>query len=485
MPSTLHLSLSTLAIAIVCMIGYGSLAFADTSHPDASKNTSNTASLRENLTPSEVPTDVKLAPEKQKTTDGTILGLFKVSVGEGGSGGVFVMIFVVIAMGVVGMILYEPHLMGRLRQKELYGETPLGHTQTLRIIRTDNEYSLEYRDIYDRGIKVMTESRENLIHSVRTFVTSMNHLTVTRGTTVLDDLSKLDINIPDLADAGQTIYRLFLSERIREGLTHQDGNLIVRTDDQEIPWELMHNGKDFLGLVFPMAREILTTTTRRRNPRTTNRRPKILLIANPTGDLEGTIREVDAIRQGLGSSAEMIEVRCSDASATRIFSLLARDDWDIIHYAGHAYFNEETPNESGLILADRQIVSVGEIRRSLGGNPLICLNACSSGVHHSDTSISAEDDSDRLDTVGLAGAFVMGGAKGVVATLWPVNDHDASVFATTLYQGLLYGHSIGQSLLASKHSVQKLHADQDPRHNVSWAAFTYYGNPDDKLEFVG
>jgi hypothetical protein len=58
--------------------------------------------------------------------------------------------------------------------------------------------------------------------------------------------------------------------------------LIIKTDQQDIPWEIMHDGENFLSLKFPIARQIMTRENMRKNEKTSNKIPKILFITNPT-----------------------------------------------------------------------------------------------------------------------------------------------------------------------------------------------------------
>jgi len=182
------------------------------------------------------------------------------------------------------------------------------NTDVLRIFRTGNEYRIEYRDLYERSIKVLEENRKAVIEGIRAFVSSVNRLAIVRGT-ALDELASLPLSVPDLKTSGNTIYRLFLSERIREALSSRSGDLVIRTDEQEIPWEIMHDGTKFLALSYPIARGLLVSGEIRVNPVKTHRKPRILFIVNPTGDLPGTEREVETIIAAMRSVADMTVVR--------------------------------------------------------------------------------------------------------------------------------------------------------------------------------
>jgi hypothetical protein len=351
-------------------------------------------------------------------------------------------------------------------------------TDVLRIFRIGNEYRIEYREIYERSVKVLEENRRSVIDGITAFISSMNRLSCVRGS-ALDELASLQAAIPNLETSGNAIYRLFLSENIREELSKHSGNLVIRTDEQEIPWEIMHDGAKFLALTYPITRGMLVSGEIRANPVVPHDRLRALFIVNPTGDLPGTEREVESIIRNMGDMVEMTVVRGADANVTNLASMLGQS-WDIIHYAGHAVHDRDTPDESGLVLSAGQMLTVTEIKRSLGGNPLIFINACSSGAV-SDVSVEPRSldrvfDVDPLGSVGIATAFMVGGAKGVVSTMWPVNDGSASDFATRFYSHLLADDPMGVALTSSKQYLRS----RDPK-DVTWSAFIYYGSPEERL----
>ncbi len=119
-------------------------------------------------------------------------------------------------------------------------------------------------------------------------------------------------------------------------------------------------------------------------------------------------------------------------------------------------------------------MSVTEIKRTLSGRPLVFLNACSSGVSKRSDGSDAEEFG--LDSVGLASAFVVGGALGTLSTLWPVHDAVALAFSVVFYESVLSGRTVGEAVLDAKRATK----GADPS-KVNWAAFAYYGNPNSRL----
>ena len=72
---------------------------------------------------------------------------------------------------------------------------------------------------------------------------------------------------------------------------------------------------------------------------------------------------------------------------------------------------------------------------------------------------------------GLAEALMRGGIGNYMSTYWPVRDDSANNFASTFYENLLAGRSIGQAMLAGRKAI-------DPKTNRDWADYVLYGSYD-------
>lgn len=334
----------------------------------------------------------------------------------------------------------------------------------LQILKSENEYIIEYNGIYNKWIKVLEKNKENITASLYNYVHSVSKLQM-RWKDLFDELKNLDIKIPDLKESWNAIYRLYLPENIRESLQTQTGkeSLIIKTDEQEIPWEIMHDNDNFLSLKFPISRKIMTRENIRKNKVIKNKIPKILFITNPTLDLDWTAQETKEIMNHIWKKAEITLIHGNDVTSTKVFSLLWQDYWDIIHYSWHAYFDTHHPDNSWLVL-NNSIITASEIKRVLNWNPLIFLNACSSG--RNDTT---DYEKTWEDTIGTASSFLIGWAKWVIATLWPVSDTVSSRFAIDFYNLFLNNYSIWNALLSSKKE-----AYINFPNDITWASFIYY-----------
>ena len=88
---------------------------------------------------------------------------------------------------------------------------------------------------------------------------------------------------------------------------------------------------------------------------------------------------MEFIKSSLGSEIELDILKGDEASNASILSALRSGNYDVIHYAGHAEFNPNSPDESALIGANNSRIFAQEIKRILGGKPFVFLNACGSG----------------------------------------------------------------------------------------------------------
>jgi pimeloyl-ACP methyl ester carboxylesterase len=202
----------------------------------------------------------------------------------------------------------------------------------------------------------------------------------------------------------------------------------------------------------------------------------MLLVVNPTLDLDGAEEEGRRVRELLsGEPAVRIdELRGRDASRPALERAFRSGKYDVIHYAGHAFFDEADPASSGILCAGKAVLS-GRDLAGLGNLPaLVFFNACEAGRVRRATrgGQAAPSMRERIDrNVGLAEAFLRGGVANYVGTYWPVGDEPAKLFAEQFYRSLMKGQSIGEALLAGRRTVWE-------RKSVDWADYIHYGSHD-------
>ena len=286
---------------------------------------------------------------------------------------------------------------------------------------------------------------------------------------------------------GDLIYRLFVPDGM-QGYFEEDDNmcsLSITTNDLELPWELMRHANEFLCLERPIARMPMGSAMPSSTDTmpSTNEKLKFLLIyADPQKNLPLARKEIIQIEQGLqrawNDSIDIDTLGIHNATTgAELNRALLEENYDVIHYAGHARFNEENSDLSSLLLDDSEFFAQ-KLRRLMKGRPLVFLNACESGQTANPDSVqmTSYHHRDRGMAEGLAAATIYGGAVGCIGPLWPVYDDAAAAFAIEFYNHVVEGHMIGKAMQLARQHVK----EQFPRQ-ITWASFVLYGNPTYKL----
>jgi len=269
----------------------------------------------------------------------------------------------------------------------------------------------------------------------------------------------------------------------------KDRHLVMVHDNftARIPWETLTVGDWTAALEGGLSRRYLADNLplatwleeRRAEPSL-----KLLLVVNPTGDLDGAEEEGGRIMQLAGSTAgiEVTRLRQNEASKAAILSALRAGKYDCIHYAGHAFFDPAGPGRSGLLCADRQILSGADLTGLRNLPFLIFFNACEAGrvraARGPRATLVKAPTQQVSESAGVAEALMRGGIANYMSTYWPVGDRGAELFAATFYGEVLGGSTIGAAVLAGRRAVQA-------KDNRDWADYILYGSHDFVLKHVG
>ena len=202
---------------------------------------------------------------------------------------------------------------------------------------------------------------------------------------------------------------------------------------------------------------------------------RILLVYNPTGDLDGAEQEGQRILKVTAKWSGKMQVTTlhgSEATRAAIVNCLKTQSIDILHYAGHAGFNADNRDQSGLVCAGADILS-GRDLKQLGSQlpPVIILNACESGRVRKAVPVEVENG-----PASVAEAILNAGIVCFIATYWPVSDSGADIFADTFYDKILSsakpyenGNSVGDAVLAARQALKS-------KNESDWANYMLYGN---------
>jgi CHAT domain-containing protein len=218
-------------------------------------------------------------------------------------------------------------------------------------------------------------------------------------------------------------------------------------DREGIPFELFHDGQDFLCLSKIISRSLsLRELVRTVEPPVVQQKPfrRAVCLAVPKADglppLEYAVPEVRSVRLALeGAKWDAPDTESTTFTSTRL--LEAMEVAGVTHIAAHG---KVYAGGEALILSDGSTLTVDDITdrpRLLGG--LVFLNACSLGrVRYLGAGLRA----------GIAAALVRAGAPCVIANLLPVEDRSASELATSFYEASKR-HPSGEALRLARKAL--------------------------------
>jgi hypothetical protein len=283
---------------------------------------------------------------------------------------------------------------------------------------------------------------------------------------------------------GDFMYRIFMSHQLQDYLNASPCSLTITTNDLMLPWELMsyrdRNEPEvdkFLCLERPVARMPMG----RYFPRHHRERPDtgmrfLLVYADPNKNLRAAKREVDKIHDKLkaewGSGVEIVKISEEEVTGRALNRVLREGNFNVIHFAGHAFFDKEDADLSGLLLHDEEQFLAQKVQRLLEGRPLVFLNACQSASTANEEEPQQIEEYMQGNAEGLASAFIYGGARGCVGSLWPIYDEPAADFAVHFYNNVVRGYMIGEALRLARRKIKEDYNDQ-----ITWAAYVLYGDP--------
>lgn len=281
----------------------------------------------------------------------------------------------------------------------------------------------------------------------------------------LDDWQK------DLEKTGRAAFSTFLPREAQVFIQERNDWIIqISTDCVDIPWEILHDGTEFICLSHSTARKPKQVKQPLRSQ--SQRTNRALVIGNPTGDLKGAEREALEVAKLLETHGMEVETLIGPDRATTVEfqKLITGEAYDLIHFAGHGEYHHAAPNLSAISFKDSPYYAE-ELERSLLGTPFVFLSACTGGLSTSKDLMAGCRD--RF-MEGMAAAALVCGAIGCLGPLWEIDDGAARLFALVFYRELLKGQPLGESVRQARLATRTLSPD-------FWAAWVLYGDPLRKL----
>ncbi len=276
-------------------------------------------------------------------------------------------------------------------------------------------------------------------------------------------------NLRETAIASCKVYlpldaRAFISK-------YKDAHFQLVINNSDIPWELFHDGNEFLCLRHPVARKPQIKEQITTHPPLPKDSLRALVIGDPKCNLPEAEQEAEEVADLLRRKGWQVDLLKQEKATLKAMALkLGNVSYRLIHYAGHGGFDVGTPHKSNLLLNDYPWLAE-EFERLLSSPAFIYLNACKTAqAHTTDNSLSPRGEFME----GVAVSTLRGGAKGCLGPLWNVRDDWAREFALIFYKYALAGETLGESVRQARLAMRD-------RADNFWAGWVLYGDPADHL----
>lgn len=278
-----------------------------------------------------------------------------------------------------------------------------------------------------------------------------------------------------LKKAGQLLWDNLLTKPAKDRLKSTlIPDLILYIDEEliHIPWELLYDGQDFLCLKFNLGRLIITREQAtppqyRSSPATL----KMLILANPTGDLKSAYQEGLEIKNQFDRKASKMNIDFKSTQINRLYLKKNLRDYDVVHFAGHCEYEADNPGNTGWALSDGRFTSQDIIlmTQTLSLPTLVFSNACHSAqINH---YFLEADYQKRAYT--LASAFLFAGVRHYIGAIRRIEDQPSRLFAREFYGQLILSRSVGESMRLAR---LKLVKEYGITANL-WTSYLLYGDP--------
>lgn len=286
----------------------------------------------------------------------------------------------------------------------------------------------------------------------------------------------------ELSRSSLELYEILIAP-IRDRLS-QGSELVIVLDKflHRIPFSALKNPttkrylvEDFVLRMVPSAFFYLNAESTRTD--FSHNGESALLVSNPRFDPSKfpTLRSLPASTAEVGSIAELYELSTviGGREATKEALLNRLDDFSVLHYAGHARFDEERPSNSRLILAPSAdgkndgVLNASDIQQlRLERLRLVVLSACSTMTPQSSRTGGLS---------GLAQSFLVAGVPAVVGSLWDVDDESTRHLMVSFHKYL--GSENGDAAAALRRAqLELIHSTNlNFISPASWGSFQYTG----------
>lgn len=187
----------------------------------------------------------------------------------------------------------------------------------------------------------------------------------------------------------------------------------------------------------------------------------------PARPLAHAVAEAQAVAQAAAVDARaalFLNDRADEATFKRVTASPVR----VLHVASHALLDDRVPRRSALVLAaggaDDGLLQLNEVANLQIDADLVVLSTCQSQLGR---TVRGEG------LASLSRAFLHSGARGVMASIWAVDDRETARLMPLFYQALRAGDAPDAALRAAQ--LRMIAAGGNPAAPVNWAGFVVMG----------
>ena len=286
-------------------------------------------------------------------------------------------------------------------------------------------------------------------------------------------------------DAGlaKTVFELLIPNDFKDDIKKQSNNMwILDHAAAAYPWELLQdstNNAKPLCCNAGMIRQLKLEDYRINVKAVAGK--KALVIGDPdlngfpyARQLPGAFKEANLVASILDEYGYEMPNNCFKKSSTQIINALFKDEYKIIHLAGHGIFNEKKPKSSGMLIGNGVFLSTKEICQMSKVPELVFVNCCFLG--------KVDDKSEALFSkryklaANIGTQLIMNGVKVVIAAGWAVDDSAALYFTGIFYHAILDGYNFGDAIRVARSKTFSKYP-----YTNTWGAYQCYGDPFYKL----
>lgn len=249
-------------------------------------------------------------------------------------------------------------------------------------------------------------------------------------------------------------------------MLEDEEELVIVEPRLGLPWEALHDGRNFLGLRFQLLRglQLSAGIVGLSGPRESVRPESAVIILNPEGDPKLNTQAVADAHRALSSRLVDRGIRVSTVGPEATVGQVMENviGADIVHYYGHVY----TDTESGAyyIMCSDEPVGFADIARTARADSrdrpleLLFINGCAGA------EVLYEVLTDIID----AGREVRVAIGSVVSEIAP---DEALAFQIPLYEALLDGKTLGEAVLQARRAAH------EAGHLTGALCYACYGDP--------